>query len=71
MNQRQKNKFHKAIKSLSDLMLELNSGCESWELHYSNSDCKFSLDKLQFNGSQKEIETEQDDTNFPWMYMEE
>ena len=46
MNQRQKNKFHKAIKSLSDLMQELNSGCESWELHYSNSDCKFSLYKL-------------------------
>lgn len=69
MNQRQKNKFHKAIKSLSDLMQELNSGCESWELHYSNSDCKFSLYKLQFDGSQNEIE--QDDTNFPWMYMEE
>lgn len=71
MNQRQKNKFHKAIKSLSDLMLELNSGCESWELNYSNSDCKFSLYKLQFNGLQKEIEIEQDDTNFPWMYIKE
>ena len=64
MNQRQKNKFHKAIKSLSDLMLELNSGCECCELHYSYSDCKFSLYK-----SQKEIETEQDDTNFPWLHI--
>lgn len=71
MNQRQKNKFHKAVKSLSDLMLELNSGCESWELHYSNSDCKFSLYKLQFNSSQKEIEIEQDETYFPCFDIEE
>ena len=70
MNQRQKNKFHKAIKSLSDLMLELNSGCESWELHYSNSDCKFSL-YLQNCITFKFEQQEQDDTNFPWMYMEE
>ena len=43
MNQKQKNKFHKAIKSLTDLMLELNSGCESWELRYSTANNKFSL----------------------------
>lgn len=70
MNRRQKNKFHKAIKSLSDLMLELNSGCESWELRYSTANNKFSLylqNCITFEFEQQE----QDDTNFPWMYMEE
>ena len=70
MNQRQKNKFHKAIKSLSDLMLELNSGCESWELRYSTANNKFSLylqNCITFEFEQQE----QDETYFPCFDMEE
>ena len=70
MNQRQKNKFHKAIKSLSDLMLELNSGCESWELRYNNCDNKFHLSKMSLN-TLSYINEEQDETYFPCFDMEE
>ena len=45
MNQRQKNKFHKAIKDLTELLQELNAGCENWELRYSNPDGTFQLRK--------------------------
>lgn len=70
MNQRQKNKFHKAIESLSELLIELNSGCESWELRYNNSDSRFHLSKMSLN-TLSYINEEQDETYFPCFDMEE
>lgn len=70
MNQRQKNKFHKAIKSLSDLMLELNSGCESWELRYSQVNNRFNLAKMNVT-KLRFINEEQDETYFPCFDIEE
>ena len=70
MNRRQKNKFHKAIKSLSDLMNELNSGNESWELRYSNCSGKFNLSKLDMTDiAYKRVI--QDDTYMPCVDMED
>ena len=71
MNQRQKNKFHKAIKDLTELLQELNAGCENWELRYSNCDGKFHLRKICFDGLGNPSERIFDDTYFPWFYMEE
>ena len=70
MNQRQKNKFHKAIKNLTELLDELNAGNEVWELRYSSSNCKFHLAKMgliNFGYSNEE----QDETYFPLFDMEE
>ena len=70
MNQRQKNKFHRAIKSLSDLIDELNSGNESWELIYNFADCKFNLSKLDMTDvTYKRVV--QDDTYMPCVDMED
>ena len=71
MNQRQKNKFHKAIKDLTELLQELNSGCEDWELRYSNPDGTFQLRKKCYDGIENMPEKVFDDTYFPWFYMED
>ena len=70
MNKKQKDKFLKTIQKLDDLLQELNSGCESWELRYNTCDCRFSLYKRdicthRFN---KELESE---IYFPYFYVEE
>ena len=70
MNQKQKIKFHKAIKSLSELLNELNSGCESWELRYSQATNRFHLAKMNITKLQFTNE-EQDETYFPCFDMEE
>ncbi len=70
MNQKQKNKFHKAIKSLTELLNGLNTSNEVWELRYSSSNCKFHLAKMgliNFGYSNEE----QDETYFPLFDMEE
>ena len=71
MNQRQKNKFHKAIKDLTELLQELNAGCENWELRYSNPDGTFQLRKTCYDGIENMPEKVFDDTYFPWFYMED
>ena len=70
MNQKQKNKFHKAIKSLTELLDELNAGNEVWELRYSSSDSKFHLAKMGLINSGW-TKQEQDDTYFPFFDIEE
>ena len=69
MNQRQKNKFHKAIKSLSDLLDELNQGIYGYELIYNQATCTFKIIKMVEDA--REVIVEQDDTYFPDMSMEE
>ena len=71
MNQRQKNKFHKAIKSLSDLIDELNNNQigDFYTLVYSVGDNRFNIKKQDKNFN-TDIE-EQDMTYFSEFYMEE
>ena len=71
MNQRQKNKFHKAIKSLSDLIDELNNNKNGdfYTLVYSVGDSRFHIKKQDKNFN-TDIE-EQDNTYFSEFYMEE
>ena len=71
MNQRQKNKFHKAIESLSDLIDELNNNQtgDFYTLVYSVVDSRFHIKKQDKNYN-TDIE-EQDMTYFSEFYMEE
>lgn len=69
MNQRQKNKFHKAIKDLTELLNELNQGIYGYELIYNQAACTFRISKMVEDA--REVIVEQDDTYFPDMYMEE
>lgn len=71
MNQRQKNKFHKAIKSLSNLIDELNDNQigDFYTLVYSVGDSRFHI-KKQGKNYNTDIE-EQDMTYFSEFYMEE
>ena len=70
MNQRQKNKFHKAIESLSDLIDELNNKNDGfYTLVYSVGDSRFHIKKQDKNYN-TDIE-EQDNTYFSEFYMEE
>lgn len=69
MNQRQKNKFHKAIESLSDLMLELNQVIYGYELIYNQATYTFKIIKMVEDA--REVIVEQDNTYFPDMSMEE
>ena len=43
MKKKLKTKFQKAIKSLEEVLNELNSGDETWELRYNESTYKFHL----------------------------
>ena len=71
MNQRQKNKFHKAIESLSDLLDELNTNKlgDFYTLVYSVGDGRFYIKKQDKNYNTY-IE-EQDMTYFSEFYAEE
>lgn len=71
MNQRQKNKFHKAIKSLSNLIDELNDNKtgDFYTLVYSVGDSRFYIKKQDKNYN-TDIE-EQDTTYFSEFYAEE
>jgi len=72
MNQRQKNKFHKAIKSLSDLIDELNNNNKNGDFYtlvYSVGDSRFHIKKQDKNFN-TDIEG-QDNTYFSEFYMEE
>lgn len=71
MNQTQKNKFHKAIENLSDLIDELNDNQNGdfYTLVYSVGDSRFHIKKQNKNFN-TDIE-EQDDTYFSEFYMEE
>ena len=69
MNQRQKNKFHKAIKDLIELLDELNQGIYGYELIYNQATCTFKIIKMVEDA--REVIVEQDDTYFPDMSMEE
>ena len=68
MNQRQKNKFHKAIKNLKELLVELNEGrINDYELRYSLATCTFRITQLGYSDV---VELETDDTYFPYMEIE-
>lgn len=69
MNQKQKDKFHKAIKDLTELLDELNQDTYMYELEYNQASCTFKIVKTIEDA--KVITIEQDDTHFPWFYMEE
>lgn len=71
MNQRQKNKFHKAIESLSDLLDELNDNKtgDFYTLVYSVGNSRFHI-KKQDKKYNTDIE-EQDMTYFSEFYAEE
>lgn len=69
MNQRQKNKFHKAIKDLTELLDELNQGIYGYELIYNQATCTFKISKMVEDA--RVVIVEQDDTYFPDMSMEE
>ena len=71
MNQRQKNKFHKAIESLSDLLDELNTNKlgDFYTLVYSVGDSRFYIKKQDKNFN-TDI-AEQDTTYFSEFYAEE
>ena len=69
MNQRQKNKFHKAIKDLAELLDELNQGIYGYELIYNQATCTFRISKTVEDA--REVIVEQDDTYFSEFYMEE
>lgn len=71
MNQRQKNKFHKAIESLSDLLDELNNNQtgDFYTLVYSVGNSRFHIKKQDKNYN-TDIE-EQDNTYFSEFYAEE
>lgn len=71
MNQKQKNKFHKAIESLSDLLDELNDNQNGdfYTLVYSVGDGRFFI-KKQDKSYNTDIE-EQDMTYFSVFYAEE
>ena len=71
MNQKQKNKFHKAIKNLSDLIDELNNNQigNFYTLVYSVGDSRFHIEKQDKNCN-TDIE-EQDMTYFSEFYEEE
>lgn len=69
MNQRQKNKFHKAIKDLAELLNELNQGIYGYELIYNQATCTFRISKIVEDA--REVIVEQDTTYFPEFYVEE
>lgn len=71
MNDRQKNKFHRAIENLSDLLDELNDNQNGnfYTLVYSVGDSRFHIKKQDKNYN-TDIE-EQDMTYFSEFYMEE
>jgi hypothetical protein len=71
MNQRQKNKFHKAIESLSDLIDELNNNQigDFYILVYSVGENRFHIRKQDKNYN-TDVE-EQDMTYFSEFYVEE
>lgn len=71
MNQRQKNKFHKAIEDLSDLLDELNNNQtgDFYTLVYSVGDGRFFIKKQDKNYN-TDI-AEQDMTYFSEFYAEE
>lgn len=71
MNQRQKNEFHRAIESLSDLLDELNDNQNGdfYTLVYSAGDSRFHI-KKQDEKYDTYIE-EQDTTYFSEFYEEE
>ena len=69
MNQRQKNKFHKAIKDLAGLLDELNQGIYGYELIYNQPTCTFRISKIIEDA--REVIVEQDDTYFPDLYLNE
>ena len=69
MNQRQKNKFHKAIKDLAELLDELNQGIYGYELIYNQPTCTFRISKMVEDA--REVIVEQDDTYFPDLYLNE
>lgn len=71
MNQKQKNKFHKAIESLSDLIDELNNNKNGdfYTLVFSVSESRFHIKKQDKNYN-TDVE-EQDMTYFSEFYMDE
>ena len=70
MNQGQKNKFHKAIKSLSEVLSELNKDTSDvYQLCYNQVTCKFDITRIGLKSKVDIIE--EDDTYFPDLYMEE
>ena len=69
MNQRQKNKFHKAVENLSNLIEELNNNQNGdfYTLVYSVGDSRFHIKKQDKNYNTEE----QDNTYFSEFYAEE
>ena len=69
MNQKQKDKFHKAIKDLTELLDELNQDVYTYELEYNQASCTFRIVKTIEDA--RVITVEQDNTYFPNIYIEE
>ena len=70
MNKQQKDKFHKAIKDLSDILTELNQDTSDvYQLCYDQVTCKFDITRIGLKGKVDIIE--KDDTYIPDLYVEE